>query len=108
VGGDARGARGRAAHRDGAACRRGTKPRQTRGRGDALPIALALASLIGILAVRLQQRHLGRVFESEDGLVVHTLLGRRLVVRWSDVEGARVGTTPFRLPSRHPGFLRLR
>jgi hypothetical protein len=78
------------------------------GRGDALPIAVALASLAGLLAIRLAQRHLGRVYEGEDGLVVQTLLGRRLVVRWADIGGARVGLTPWRLPSRHPGYLRLR
>lgn len=81
---------------------------QGSGRGELAPWLVALASVLLLLAVRFQQRHEGRVFVTADGLLVRTLFGSSVQIAWRELEGARVGVSPWGLPSRYPGYLRLR
>ena len=81
---------------------------QGSGRGDAAPWLIALGSALVILAVRFSQRHQGRVFITAEGVLVRTLFGTSVVVAWREIEGARVGFTPWGVPSRYPGYVRLR
>lgn len=78
------------------------------GRGDWVPWFLAGASALLVLAVRFQQRHEGRLFLTPSGLMVRTIFGKSVHIGWAEVEGARVGRSPWGLPSRYPGFFRLR
>jgi len=78
------------------------------GRGDALPWLFALGTALIIVGVRLQQRHQGRVFVTATGLVVRTMFGSSVPIAWAELEGARVGLSPWGLPSRYPGYMRVR
>jgi hypothetical protein len=78
------------------------------GRGDWAPWVLAAVSALLVLAVRFQQRHEGRLFVTASGLMVRTIFGKSVHIAWPEVEGAQVGRSPWGLPSRYPGFFRLR
>lgn len=71
------------------------------------PWAFAAVSFVALLVLRYGDLRTSRVWLTDDGLVVQSLRGK-FVVPYADVEGARVGRTPFGLPSRHPGYMRVR
>ena len=72
-----------------------------------LPWSVAGVSLVVLALLRYGDLRTSRVWLAEEGLVVLSLRGR-FVVPYRDVEGARVGRTPLGLPSRHPGYVRVR
>jgi hypothetical protein len=71
------------------------------------PWAIAGVSFVALLFLRYADLRTSRVWLAEDGLVVQSLRGK-FTVPYAEVEGARIGRTPFGLPSRHPGYVRVR
>lgn len=71
------------------------------------PWTFAAVSLVVLLFLRYGDLRTSRVWLEENGLVVQSLRGK-FVVPYAEVAGARIGRTPFGLPSRHPGYVRVR